>query len=424
MDPIQVGTHAFKFDHPAFLQWWALLAVVVYVLIVRGLIDWLARTDVRRDRTSPRLSLAGHIVSTLGWCLVGLLLFMALSYPYEPNQALRVPEGTIYAAFGFDGSPSADAEDYRDILPTPALPDGSSPKPIGPWGSRDQVARWLAVNKLMNVLPNNKIALIAYTADARAVSPLRDDYDTLRWILTKTNWLTAPGGGSDPAEALKACIETLRKQYIDDQEAAAPRHVKMKRQIIVIFSDGGITDLEKEKGQEAKEIWERDFERILKDLAGLKAQAEQDGVAPPLVVLMGMGGEQKIPVPLYYTDGERVRNDAGEPLFFSSKKPDEGVTAAENPDTTGIEEENLRMLERRIGAVVTCKYQRIPLNWQEIENLNLVENIFGGEKTTLGKHYYWEYPLIAAMALIVLLFVRGRFRPSDDIGSRRAIPSR
>lgn len=423
MESINFGGHVYQFDHPVFMLWWSVLGVVAFVLVVRGLVDWLARTSVRRsysepnqlERTTRPLSLTGHILSTGCWCAVGLLLFIALAYPYRPNEPLRVPEGSVYAVFAFDGSPSADAEDYRDVLPTAALPDGTHPKPIGQWGSRDQVARYIAVNKLMAALPGNKIGLVAYTADARVASPLREDYGTLRWIFTQTNWLTAPGGGSDPVEALKASVQALRSQYAMDQEKSE-KHLLMKRQIIFIFTDGGITDLEKDKGQESHEIWQRDFERVLKELGGLKAQAEKDGVPPPMVVLVGVGGDSAIPVPLYYTTGERVRKENGDAAFFPF--------GADEPLTTRLEEENILMLKNRINDVVPCKYVRIPLNWEEAEKIQWVENVIGGEKATLGKRYYWQYPLGAAMVLIAALFFRGRFRGTDDIVARRGLPTR
>lgn len=414
--------HEYHFEHPAFLSWWAVLLLLVLVVAVRGLLDWFARSSLRRsyadpaqlDRTTRPLSLAGHAASTFCWFIVGVLLLIALAYPFEHNQPVRVPEGSTYAVVAFDGSPSADAEDYRDVLPTPALPDGTHPKPIGPWGSRGQVSRWITVNQLMAALPGNKMGFVAYTADARVASPLREDYGTLRWILTQTTWLTAPGGGSDPSEALKAALQALRKQYTMDQEAAG-KPVKMKRQIIFLFTDGGISDLEKERSEDDKAIWERDFQTVLKDLAGLRAQAEKDGTAPPLVVLIGVGGEEAVPVPLYYTDGERVRNENGEPEFFPMGK---------EPQRTRLEEANILMLQQRIGAVVECKYQRIPMNWTEVERIKWVEDVIGGEKTTLGKRYYWDYPLLAAMTAIGLLFLRGRFRPSDEIVARRGLPNR
>jgi hypothetical protein len=198
-------------------------------------------------------------------------------------------------------------------------------------------------------------------------------------------------------------------------EEAAGKHVKMKRQVIFLFTDGGITDLEKEKSEDDKAIWERDFQAVLKDLAGMRAQSEQDGTTPPLVVLIGIGGEGAVPVPLYYTTGERVRNDKGEPEFFPLGK---------DPQKTRLEEANILMLQQRLNTVVECKYQRIPLNWAQVEGIKWVEDVIGGEKTTLGKRYFWDWPLLAAMSMIGLLFLRGRFRPSDDIVARRGLPNR
>src|SRR5207302_9049536 len=90
MNVLDFAGDGIRFAHPVFVAWWSLLLVVACVVAVRGLVDWLARTSVRRsysdpanlERTTRPLSLFGHVLSTASWCLVALLLLAALSYPF------------------------------------------------------------------------------------------------------------------------------------------------------------------------------------------------------------------------------------------------------------------------------------------------------------------------------------------------------
>lgn len=408
---IQIGEHLVEFDYEVYLRYF--WVGVLFVVACR-LLGYFALRTLREDyskrenlgRTTRDLKWTGIAISTTFWSLVAVLVAIALSEPFVPNQPIEVPAGTINYVMAFDVSPSAEAEDYRDSLPPPRSPDGVVEQPVGPWGSRLQVARWLAVNKIMKAMPGNKKGLVAYTADARVVSLLRDDDSVVHDLLNNDEALTAPGGGSDPSDALRAAIQILRKQY--DAK---------KQQVIFLFTDGGVSDLEEKTSKDDKDVWERDFERTLKELAALKEQALRSGVKPPKVVLVGVGGEQDVMVPLYYTTGERVRNERGEPDFFPYGAP------ADKKEKTKLVESNIIMLKDRIGAVVDCQYIRISQNWAENEQLSWVKDVIGGQKSAVGKRYLTAYPLYAAMALIFLLFARGLFRSSDAIVRRRSLPS-
>jgi hypothetical protein len=408
---IQIGEHLIEFDYEVYLRYFWVGVLFVVACRVLG---YFALKSLREDyskrqnleRTTRALKWTGVAVSTCLWSVAATLLAVAAAEPFEPNQPIVVPAGTISYVMAFDVSPSAEAEDYRDSLPPPRLPDGSANQPIGPWGSRLQVARWLAFNKIMKAMPGNKKGIVAYTADARVVSLLRDDDQVINDLLNNDEALTAPGGGSDPSDALRAAIQILRKQYDES-----------KQQMIFVFTDGGVSDLEEKTSQDDKDVWERDFQRTLKELAALKEQALRSGVKPPKVVLIGVGGDQEVMVPLYYTDGERVRNEKGEPDFFPFGAP------ADKKEKTKLVEANIVMLKDRIGAVVDCQYLRVSQNWQENEQLSWVKDVIGGQKSAVGKRYLTAYPLYAAMALILLLFARGLFRSSDAIARRRMLPS-
>lgn len=400
-----------EFERPHYLSYW--WAGVLFVVLVRGVSGYVARRALRNAYSDPRnlnrttrpLSLTGQALSTAVWSVCAALLAVALAEPFATNQPVVVPQGSIHAVAVFGRSASDFTEDYANVLPRDEKTAGVKARAGGPWGSRYQVGAWIFIHRIMAAMPGNKIGLVAYTGDASVASQMREDYATLRWVMQETNWLDSPGDGSDPAEGLKAAIQVLRKQY-DGK----------KRCIVFLFTDGGITALEKDKPPDAKAIWERDFARTLKELQGLKQQAEKDGGAEPEVIIIGLGGDEPLPVPLYYPNGDRARNQSGEPLYF----PEPGQTMDQAP-RSAIEKDNIAMLQARIGAIVRCRYVRIALNWGEIEKVNWVEDVIGGERSSLGKRYFFHYPLLTAMALMFLLFARGLVRKSDALDVRTKI---
>lgn len=397
-----------EFERPHYLSYW--WVGVVFVVFVRGVAGYLGRRALRNKYSDPRnlnkttrpLSLTGQALSTFVLCICSVLLTVALADPFAVNQPVVVPQGSIHAVAVFGRSASDFTEDYASVLPRDEKTAGVEGRAGGPWGSRYQVGAWIFIHRIMAAMPGNKIGLVAYTGDASVASQMREDYATLRWVMQETNWLDSPGDGSDPAEGLKAAVQVLKKQY-------DPK----KRCIVFLFTDGGITALEKDKGADAKAVWERDFARTLKELQGLKQQAQKDGGPEPEVIIIGLGGDEPLPVPLYYPNGERARNEAGEPLYF----PEPGQTLDKAP-VSAIEKDNIVMLQARIGAVARCRYVRIPLNWKEIENVDWVEDVIGGQKSALGKRYFFEYPLLTAMALFFLLKCRGVLRKPDALNMR------
>jgi uncharacterized membrane protein len=411
--------HVLAFDHPEYVSRNVILYVLAFVAAAR-LLSYLGSRlqrggwspDETLRRTTRGVSLFWFAVVSALWGVLAVAGLAALSEPYEDNAAIQVPVGGVRAVFALDESGSEGAEYYRFTMPMPVLPDGTKQMPIGPWGSNEQVMRWLCTKKIMPQMPGNKIGLVAFTADARVVSQLREDYDTLEWMLNQTDWLSAPGGGSDPSEGLSASIQALRKGIRSEDDLK-------KRQIIFIFCDGGITDIEPQQDsgkvdEEAKKIWFRDFGRTLKSLQALKDACLQAGGESPEVILVGLGGDTAEKVPLYYDTGERVRNEKGEPQFFPFGAPPEKVPI------TKFNEANLKMLQQRINEVVPCRYQRIPLNWDEVEKIDWVKDVIHGTRTSIGKHYWTEWPLLATMALLALLCGRGIFHSTDAIARNRA----
>lgn len=416
---VTIYGHTLRFDHPEFIGLWVIVAVVAFIFFVR-LLGFVGMQLLRREysawetlkRTTRGVGMLGFSFSTAFWCLVGLLLTFALAEPYEENAAVRVPVGSIHAVFAFDESPSEGAEYYRGVMPTPPLPDGTHPAPLGPWGNNDQVARWIATERIMPAMPGNKIGLVAFTGESRVVSQLREDYSTLRYELRQSDWLTAPGGGSDPAEGLRASIQALRK-------AIGSREDLQKQQLIFMFTDGGISDIEPQQNgkidEEAKSVWERDFGRCLQELGALAAAVKEADGKPPQVVLVGLGGDNETMIPLYWDTGERIRDENGEPDWFPYGEPKDKKL------TTRYSAENMKMLQERIGAVVPCKVLRMPLDWGQIEKTEWVKDVLGGTKASFGKRYWAELPLNCAMVLMALLFMRVITRPSDQLARTSAL---
>ncbi len=411
---ILINGHTIKFDHAVYVSFEAMAAVLAFVLAVR-LLNFLSHRLARGDwspeetlrHTTRRSSFVGFLFSTTLWCAMAAAWMVALSEPYEESAQIQVPEGSMHVMVNIDESPSEAAEYYRRVLPTPALPDGTHPPPVGPWGSNEQVMRYLITEKIMPKIPGNKIGIVAFTSDARVVSQLREDYGTLRWMLTQTDWVTAPGGGSDPSEALSASIQALQKGIRKTEDLR-------KRQVIFIFSDGGITDIEPKQDsgkidEEARAIWERDFARTLKNLAALKSACLAEGGEEPLVVLVGVGGETEERVPLYWSTGERVRDEKGELQWFPFGTP------ADKAPRTKFNEKNLLMLKDRIQAVTACRYQRVPLDWQAIEKIEWVKDVIQSSHSAVGKRYWTDVVLDTTMVLLALIFALAIFHRSDEI---------
>jgi hypothetical protein len=242
--------HELQFEHPGWISWGWLALVYVGAVCVFAYLNMIALRNAYSDahnlnRTTRAMSLRGAVLKGLAYGVLAMFVCVALAEPFEENQPTVIPAGSLHIGTALDVSPSMAAECYRDVLPVPVGPDGIQRPPVGPWGSRLQTAKRIIVAQMMKAMPGNKISIGCYTAEPWPQAPLCEDYSTLRNILTDTDWITigaAPGGGSDYVQGLKLAIQALREDYDPT-----------KRQIIVVFSDGGVSF----DGDEEKAKWQR-----------------------------------------------------------------------------------------------------------------------------------------------------------------------
>src|SRR4051794_25095367 len=121
--------HIIQFERPEFIAFSWIAVVAIGLLVGFGFVNllWLRRAysveeNMRRTTGKPRMLVA--IGTTLGYGVVVFLIMVALADPYEDNQVTVIPAGSVNLVGAFDVSNSMAAEDYRDVLPTPALADG------------------------------------------------------------------------------------------------------------------------------------------------------------------------------------------------------------------------------------------------------------------------------------------------------------
>jgi len=370
-----------QFDHPEFLSWsWVgLLAVAVVCLVAylcrKALRDAYSHPE-NLNRTTRAMSLVGFLTKALLWMAAAGLLIVALASPFEEDAETSVPEGSIHLVAAFDVSLSMAAEDYRFILPTE---DGAPA--VGPWGNRLQMSKHVFTEQVFKVIHGNKVGLVTFTADGYPLAPLCEDLSTLRYILTQTGWmgiLSAPGGGSDYGEGFKVAVQTLRRDFDPS-----------KRQVIMIFSDGGVPEFE---SPEDKAIWERDLGRTIKVFEALKAECNGN----VHVVVVGVGGPLYERIPVY--DARTWRRVDWFPLNKEEKAK------------TRLEDAGLKRLAELTGGTYiwlsTEGDTTVPVDWV---------GALGGSRQVKGKNYLSQYPLLAAMTLVGLLLGRGLFRRHDAL---------
>ncbi len=373
-----------EFDNPEYLYWcWVptLLMAAVCVLHWRAQkrLSNIYANPTHLRRTTREMSKVGLVVKTVGWSFATVLLMVALSKPYEKNAQVSVPQGSLHVVGAFDVSLSMAAEDYRFVHPTK---DGGPP--VGAWGGRLQYAKYVFTEQIFKVIPGNKVGLVTYTAESWPQAPLCEDYGTLRYMLHDTNWmgiLSAPGGGSDYVQGLRASIHTLRRDFEPG-----------KRQVIVIFSDGGAPTFE---DPDETANWQKEQAETLAELNALRSMSNGNLA----VVVVGVGGPTEQMIPVYHPrTGERFD-------YFPLDKEEKAKTR--------LDEAGLKELANKVGGqyvwLNTDGTTKLPNDWA---------SIIGGQKTVQGQRPLASVPLGVAMLVCAILLLRGLFRPSDMIALR------
>ncbi len=190
------------------------------------------------------------------------------------------------------------------------------------------------------------------------VSDMTTDYsymrDSMKEIMKIGN---APGGGSHAEEGLAEALRLFK---------ATPGPGRQK--VIVRFTDGGVSDADADK----------------ESLAKYAAQVQDAGIR---VILVGLGGNTPVPIPVY---DEQTGQMTG-----SLQK--DGATV-----TTQADEASMNDLQAKTNA----EFERI-LPGQKT-NIHWASTIAGAHSEAHEVDVY-EYPLGVGMAIFALLFLRGIF---------------
>jgi Ca-activated chloride channel family protein len=243
------------------------------------------RKDVAKVISSHHLETLTHGLSVRRPFLqsslygMGLLLFsLALAQPQCAGKTEWVKRSGIDVVVALDASKSMYAE---DVLP-----------------SRMQRAR-VELNSLLDALKGDRVAIVAFAADAFVQCPMTHDYAAARLFLNAVEPASMPQGGTHIGAAL-----SLAKQLFEHADNGT------KTRVVVLLSDG--EDLTGDVDEAVEALAE----------AGIR------------VFAVGIGSEEGEPIPLFDEAGRRIgfqKDGAGNTVI--SRLEREGLRAiAEKTD--------------------------------------------------------------------------------------------
>jgi len=307
------------------------------------------------SRYTRKMKLSSEIVQLVAWLTAMVLLVVAAAGPRKPDAPQTARTGSLQVVVVMDVSKSMAAEDYRQVMPGPGGSDGSTV--IGPHGSRLDMTKHVIVDRIMPAIPGNQIGIVTYSGAGFPQADLTDDYESLRFVLT--HWVkvgSAPGGGSYMADGLSEAIATFQR----DQDP------KLEK-VIVLFSDGGFN------GEQA-------------DLAKVSQELVKQNIR---LIVVGLGMTQPVPIPAYNGDQ------------FTGYMTKDGRVV-----TTGLEEPLLTSLATAVGGTYVHLVNDKELNLRWATTL-------AGSKVEPHETLIYQYPLAAALALLIVISLRGLFRRKD-----------
>jgi len=352
----------YHFAHPQYL--YALLVVLPSI----GVLWWLSlsfRRSFRQkygeerlvSRYTRALSPLAEALHLAAWLAFATLTVFALAGPIVPDTPQKALSGSLQVVVVLDVSKSMGAEDYRNVMPAEDGTDGSLV--VGPHGSRLEMAKYIIRSRIMGALPGNQIGIVTYTGSGFPQADLSDDFQALRFIMS--NWIkigSAPGGGSDFAEGLQEALETFKRDQDPSQE-----------KVIVLFSDGGFT------GDQAK----------------LNAVSQEIVAQNIRLIVIGLGMPAPSPIPLY-KNGQ---------LTGYLEKDGQIVT-------TALQEATL------VTTTQAASGEYIHLTSDSGFEVQWV-NKLAGSKVEEREAHVFHYPLAAACAILVLLYLRGLLPRRDTL---------
>lgn len=307
------------------------------------------------DRYTRPLRLASEVVELAFWALSLALLVVATAGPVKPDTPQKAQAGTLQVMLVIDGSKSIRAEDYRAVMPGPLGEDGTTV--LGPHGSRLDMSKHLITEKIMPAIQGNQIGIVTYSGAGFERAPLTDDFEALRFVLA--NWMTvhqplAPGGGSHMVDGLSMALELFKRQGDPNKE-----------QVIVLLSDGGFDDQIPE------------LNKVLDEIVARKIR----------VIIVGLGGTAPISIPEYTLGRDGLYQFSG-----WAKKGGNAVQTQYDPAV-------LEHIQTATGADLVHLEQPSDLNVQWAAKI-------AGSKTEARQSPVFQYPLAAAIFLLVALFSR------------------
>ncbi len=349
------------FAHPQYL--YALLVALPLVLVFCYTSYW-ARLKARQlygeeklvGRFTRKINLALEIGSWIGWLVVAAAIVVAAAGPVKPDVPQRAQAGSLQVVTVMDVSWSMGAEDYRPYMTARDGTPGTAV--VGPFGSRLDMTKHIITTQIMPAIPGNQIGIVTYMGDGFPQADLTDDYTALRFVFE--NWIvtgSAPGGGSDMAEGLNQALATFKR----DED---PK----KQKVIVLFSDGGSSSKPE------------DLDKVLNQIA-------QQNIR---VIIVGVGLQNPIPIPVYDDNGQRT-----------GYRQVNGQTA-----TTAFEEPVLQHVATATNGTLlhVDETGKVNINWAVA---------VAGSKTEPRETQLFQYPLALGIGILLLLSLSGLARRKD-----------
>ncbi len=339
----------FQFDDPAFL-WLLLLIPLVAWWTGRTGPDAAVRfssTQLVKSVSRSRRSRAGRMLLALRWlALAALVTAMARPQIGRMNDSTEVEGIDIVLTLDLSGSMRAlDLSTPEDVV------------------TRLDAAKRV-IEDFIDRREHDRIGLVAFAAEAYAVSPLTLNHDWLKKNVARLELGSIDGSGTAIGTALGAGVNRLRNH-------------ESRSRIVILLTDG-----ENNSG----------------DLSPLGAanSAKAYGVK---VYTIATGKKGRVPVPVTDRDGTVVRDDQGRPYY-------RGESMLSNYDETELREIADRTGGRFFRATESGDLERI---YEEIDELETTK-VELRSYATYTELFAWPAALGLCLLALELVLSNTRFR--------------
>ncbi len=193
----------FEFLHSEYL--WALLLVLPMLLFIKKRKNDISKVFKKEVLEKIRVHNGSISNKTRSLLLIGSFIFMvlALARPIINNGEIKVKSNFINMVVGIDISKSMFA---NDVYP-----------------SRFEFAKRKFIT-MLPMLKNTKVALMGFSSQTFLISPLTEDYHSLKFLSSNLRMGSVTLKGTDILNALKSANDLLKDQ---------------KNKILLLFTDGG-----------------------------------------------------------------------------------------------------------------------------------------------------------------------------------------